>query len=66
MVEFCRFLALTLRMGHDQKDSVRDYWAMDERQTTPFFPETMVRDLFCIYYGIYILQAMKIRAIKIL
>jgi hypothetical protein len=44
--ELCYFPALTLRMGHDQKDSIRDYGSRDEQQITSFFAQTMAHDHF--------------------
>jgi hypothetical protein len=44
MEEFHHFLALTIWKGCDQRDSIRDYWSRDEKQTTPFPPQTIVHD----------------------
>jgi hypothetical protein len=46
MKEYFRFLALTIRMGYEQRGSIMDYWSRDEHQTTHFLPTTMVGDLF--------------------
>jgi hypothetical protein len=37
MKELHRFLVLTVHVGHDQRDSIRDYWSRDKQQTTSFF-----------------------------
>ncbi|PNF31084.1 hypothetical protein B7P43_G16282 [Cryptotermes secundus] len=33
-------------MGHDQRDTLKDYWSRDEQYYTPFYHNTMVRDRF--------------------
>lgn len=33
-------------MGHDQRDTLKDYWNKDEQYYTPFFHNTMARDRF--------------------
>jgi hypothetical protein len=44
--ELYTFLAIILQMGHDQRDSMKDYWSRDEQYHTPFFHNTLVRDRF--------------------
>ncbi|PNF36309.1 hypothetical protein B7P43_G00540 [Cryptotermes secundus] len=33
-------------MGHDQRDTLKDYWSRDEQYYTPFYNNTMVRNCF--------------------
>jgi hypothetical protein len=44
--ELYKFLAIIIQMGHDQRDTLKDYWARVEQYHTPFFHNTMVRDRF--------------------
>ena len=46
MEELYKFLAIIIQMGHDQRDSMKDYWSREEQYYTPFFHNTMVRDRF--------------------
>ena len=40
------FIALTLQMGHNLRDTLRDYWSRLRQLHTPFYGETMTRDRF--------------------
>ncbi|KAG8229295.1 hypothetical protein J437_LFUL010049 [Ladona fulva] len=40
------FLAIVIQMGHDIRDSLKDYWSRLEQFYTPFFGNTMPRDRF--------------------
>jgi len=40
------FIALTLQMGRDLKDTLHDYWSRLRPLHTPFYGETMTRDRF--------------------
>ncbi|PNF29671.1 PiggyBac transposable element-derived protein 4 [Cryptotermes secundus] len=44
--EIYNFLAIIIQMGHDQRDTLKDYWSRDEQYYTPFYRNTMVRDRF--------------------
>jgi hypothetical protein len=44
--ELYNFLAIIIQMGHDQRDTLRDYWSREEQYYTPFYGNTMVRDRF--------------------
>ena len=44
--EMSKFLAIIIQMGHDQRDTLKDYWSRDEQYYTPFYHNTMVRDRF--------------------
>ncbi|XP_035217856.1 piggyBac transposable element-derived protein 4-like [Stegodyphus dumicola] len=44
--ELRKFLALTLLMGHIDKDSLKDYWSTDEMIETPFFGKAIARDRY--------------------
>ena len=40
------FIALALQMGHNMRDTLRDYWSRLRQLHTPFYGETMTRDRF--------------------
>jgi hypothetical protein len=40
------FFAILIQMGHDQRDTLKDYWSRDEQYYTAFYNNTMVRDRF--------------------
>jgi hypothetical protein len=42
MEELYKFLAIIIQMGHDQQDSMKDYWSRKEQYHTPFFHNTLV------------------------
>lgn len=44
--EIYKFLALIIQMGHDQRDTIRDYWRKDQQYYTPFYHDIMPRDRF--------------------
>lgn len=44
--EIQKFIALVIPMGHDLRDSFKDYWSKDEQYHTPFYQNTMPRDRF--------------------
>ncbi|XP_023708476.1 piggyBac transposable element-derived protein 4-like [Cryptotermes secundus] len=44
--EMSTFLAIIMQMGHNQWDTLKDYWSRDEQYYTPFYHNTMVRDRF--------------------
>jgi hypothetical protein len=44
--ELYKFLATIIQMGHDQQDSLKNYWSRDEHYYTPVYHNTMVRDRF--------------------
>lgn len=39
--EMCAFLAIVIQMGHDIRDSLKDYWARLEQFYTPFYGNAM-------------------------
>jgi hypothetical protein len=41
--ELYKFLAIIIQIGHDQQDSLKDYWSRDEQYYTPFYHNTMVQ-----------------------
>jgi hypothetical protein len=44
--EMLLFLALIIQMGHDVRDSFKDYWTVSEQLLTPFYSKTMTHDRF--------------------
>jgi hypothetical protein len=46
MEELFLFFAIIIQMGHDQRDSLKDYWSREEQYYTPFYSNVMVRDHF--------------------
>jgi hypothetical protein len=52
------FLTITVQIGQDICDRLRDYWTRTEQFFTPFHPYTMTRDLSCIFYITYTSQTM--------
>ncbi|XP_054722415.1 piggyBac transposable element-derived protein 4-like [Uloborus diversus] len=44
--ELKRFIALTLLMGHIDKDDICEYWSKDELIETPIFGKSMSRDRY--------------------
>lgn len=45
-IELYKFLALIIQMGHDQRDTIKDYWSKEEQYYTPFYHNHMSRDRF--------------------
>jgi hypothetical protein len=39
--EMLLFLALIIQMGHDVRDSSKDYWTVSEQFLIPFYSKTM-------------------------
>ncbi|KAG8223670.1 hypothetical protein J437_LFUL001778 [Ladona fulva] len=46
MTEMYLFLAIILQMGHDVRDSLRDYWSTLHQFNTPFYSSTIRHDRF--------------------
>ncbi|KAG8233829.1 hypothetical protein J437_LFUL008051 [Ladona fulva] len=46
MTEMYLLLAIILQMGHDVRDSLRDYWSTLHQFNTPFYSSTIRRDRF--------------------
>jgi hypothetical protein len=46
MSDMMTFVALTIEMGHDLKDTLHDYWSRLRQAHTSFYSETMTRDRF--------------------
>jgi hypothetical protein len=44
--EMFLFLAIIAQMGHDIRDSLKDYWTVTEQFRTPFYSKTMTCDWF--------------------
>jgi hypothetical protein len=44
--EMFLFLAIIVQMGHDIRDSLKDYWTVTEQFRTPFYSKTTTRDTF--------------------
>jgi hypothetical protein len=44
--EMFLFLAIIIQMGHDVRDTLKDYWSTAEQFATPFYSNTMKRDRF--------------------
>lgn len=44
--ELYKFFALIIEMGHNQRDTIRDYWCEEEQYYTPFYHKTMLRERF--------------------
>jgi hypothetical protein len=40
------FLAIIVQMGHDIRDSLKDYWTVTEQFCTPFYSKTMICNRF--------------------
>ncbi|PNF23240.1 hypothetical protein B7P43_G18268 [Cryptotermes secundus] len=40
------FLGIIIQMGHDIRDTLKDYWSTAEQFATPFYSNTMKRDRF--------------------
>jgi hypothetical protein len=48
--ELCLFWAITLQMGHDQRDTLSDYWFWHWNGTSRPFTETLWNKTDCIIY----------------
>jgi hypothetical protein len=46
MEDLYKFLAIIIQMGHEQQDTMKDYWSRKEQYHTPFFHNILVRDRF--------------------
>jgi hypothetical protein len=44
--EIYRFIALIILIGHDNHDTMKDYWSTNELYHMPFHSEVMKRDQF--------------------
>jgi hypothetical protein len=49
--EMFLFLAIIVQMGHDIRDSLKDYWTVTEQFCTLFYSKTMTRDRFLHILG---------------
>jgi len=47
--EMCLFWAITVQMGHDQRDTVKDYWSTQEHTSQPI-TETLWNETDSIKY----------------
>jgi hypothetical protein len=52
MEDLYKFLAIIIQMGHDQRDSMKDYWSREEEYHTPFFHNALVHDRFFSHFQI--------------
>jgi hypothetical protein len=57
--EMFLFLALILKMGHDQHDTLKEYWSRDPMWHAPFCFHVMKHNRLFISSSSYILKTMK-------
>lgn len=48
--EICKFLAITISMGLNQRSSISEYWSRHPMYESPFYRNVMQRDRFVILY----------------